>query len=59
MLQGFITESDFQAIEDTFPGIWHFYVELHDKPCTFIELLWRFSRRASACGGELALPQTG
>jgi hypothetical protein len=45
MLQGFITERDRQATEEAFPGIWGFYAELTDKPCTFLELVWRYSHR--------------
>ena len=45
MLKGFITESDLLAIEEAFPGIWRFYLELHEKPCTFLELVWSFLRQ--------------
>jgi hypothetical protein len=45
MLHGFITERDLRAIEETFPGIWEYYLALKDKPCTFLDLMWRFSRR--------------
>lgn len=44
MLHGFVTESDIAAIEESFPGIWGFYLALPDKPSTFLELVWRFSR---------------
>jgi hypothetical protein len=43
MLHGFITERDLAAIEEAFPGIWRFYSELTEKPCTFLELVWRFA----------------
>ena len=44
MLTGIVTESDLAQIEESFPGIWGYYLELDDKPCTFLELVWRFSR---------------
>jgi hypothetical protein len=42
MLHGLITENDLPEIEEAFPGIWSFYQELDEKPCTFLELMWRF-----------------
>jgi hypothetical protein len=44
MLNGFVTESDLEQIEECFPGIWGFYLEQEEKPSTFLELMWRFSR---------------
>ena len=55
MLQGFVTERDFQAIEEAFPGIRRFYEELNDKPCTFLELVWRFA----CCGSSNCADGTG
>jgi hypothetical protein len=45
MMRGFITEVDFDKVEQAFPGIVGYYRELKEKPCTFLELLWGFTHR--------------
>ena len=57
MLHGLVTESDLPAIEESFPGIWRFYTELHDKPGTFLELVWLFAVRLErgACEAPVAM----
>jgi hypothetical protein len=45
MMRGFITELDFDKVEQAFPGIVGYYRELKEKPCTFLELLWGFTHR--------------
>ena len=49
MLRGFITEADFAECEQAFPGILRFYRELQEKPCTFLELMWRFTGGNCGC----------
>jgi hypothetical protein len=44
-MRGFITERDFEVIDQCFPGIMRYYRELKEKPKTFLELLWRFTGR--------------
>ena len=60
MLQGFVTEHDYQDVEEAFPGIWCYYAELADKPCTFLELAWRYAhgrtRAASASSDGASSP---
>ena len=48
MMRGFITELDFDKVEQAFPGIVGYYRELKEKPCTFLELLWGFTHRECA-----------
>ncbi len=62
MLRGLITERDFAECDRAFPGIVHYYLELQDKPRTFLELVWSFTRCRCACSGsseshEVASPQ--
>jgi hypothetical protein len=45
MMRGFITELDFDKVEQAFPGIVGYYRELKEKPCTFLELLWGFTHQ--------------
>jgi hypothetical protein len=47
VMQGLITERDFDAMEAVFPGIRQFYDESRPKPFTFLELLWKFEGRHS------------
>ena len=49
MMCGMITEEDFEAVDQTFPGIVRYYLELKDKPRTFLELLWSFTHHGCAC----------
>jgi hypothetical protein len=35
--------------ERSMPGITRFYVELDQKPATFLDLLWAFQSRKTAC----------
>ncbi len=42
-MRGFITDSDFDLIDQCFPGIKRYYRELQEKPKTFLELMWRFT----------------
>ena len=42
-MRGFITDADFEVIDQCFPGIMRYYRELKEKPKTFLELLWRFT----------------
>jgi hypothetical protein len=53
MMRGFITELDFDKVEQAFPGIVGYYRDLKEKPCTFLELLWGFTHRN--CGGVQAV----
>jgi hypothetical protein len=43
-MRGFITELDFEVIDQCFPGIMRYYRELKEKPKTFLELMWRYTR---------------
>jgi hypothetical protein len=52
MLRGLITEIDFAECEQAFPGIEHYYRELQDKPCTFLELVWRYTRAVCVCRAD-------
>jgi len=52
MMRGFITERDFDKVDECFPGIVRYYRELQEKPQTFLELLWGFTHR------ECAIPET-
>lgn len=45
MMCGYITEVDFDLVDEAFPGIVRYYLELHDKPKTFLELLWGFTHQ--------------
>jgi len=45
-MQGYITDRDFELAERFFPGIRRFYNESLPRPLTFLELLWRFEKRA-------------
>jgi hypothetical protein len=49
MMRGFITESDFDLVDQVFPGIVRYYRELKVKPQTFLELFWAFTNRSGAC----------
>jgi hypothetical protein len=49
MMRGFITEKDFEKVDECFPGILHYYLELEDKPETFLELVWSFTHRECGC----------
>ena len=51
-MRGFITELDFDKVEQAFPGIVGYYRELKEKPCTFLELLWGFTHRECQ-GGQV------
>ena len=44
VMRGYITETDFQECDETFPGIVRYYRELKEKPKTFLELLWSYTR---------------
>jgi len=46
MLRGLITECDLAECDSAFPGIVRYYQELQEKPCTFLELWWRFTCRS-------------
>ena len=43
-MRGFITEIDFEVTDQCFPGIMRYYRELKEKPKTFLELMWRYTR---------------
>src|SRR5437868_1736707 len=49
MMRGYITEIDFDKVDEAFPGIVRYYRELKDKPCTFLELVWGFTHRDGVC----------
>jgi hypothetical protein len=49
MMRGFITESDFDQVDECFPGIVRYYRELKEKPKTFLELLWGFTHQKCGC----------
>lgn len=53
MLQGMITECDFEAAECAFPGIVRYYRDLQNKPDTFLELLWGFIHQECPCADPL------
>jgi hypothetical protein len=44
-MRGYITEKDFEACEQEFPGIVSFYRALSEKPRTFLELVYVYERR--------------
>jgi hypothetical protein len=46
-MRGYITEKDFEACEQEFPGIVSFYRALTVKPRTFLELVYVFERRSN------------
>ncbi len=48
-MRGFITESDFDKVDECFPGIVRYYRELKEKPRTFLELLWDFTHQQCSC----------
>jgi hypothetical protein len=52
MMRGLITETDFAECDRAFPGIVHYYWQLHEKPRTFLELVWRYTQGRS----DSALP---
>jgi hypothetical protein len=60
-LRGLITEIDFAECEQAFPGIERYYRELQEKPCTFLELVWRYTRAVCPCHADddLAAPSAG
>ena len=47
-MRGYITEKDFDACEEEFPGIVSLYRSLADKPRTFLELVYIYERRCPA-----------
>jgi hypothetical protein len=49
MMRGLITELDFDLVDQAFPGIVRYYLELEDKPRTFLELFWAYTHRACGC----------
>jgi hypothetical protein len=49
MMRGYITEIDFEKVEQAFPGIVRYYRELKDKPATFLELVRGFLHREGVC----------
>lgn len=51
-MRGLITELDFNACDEAFPGIVRCYSELQDKPRTFLELLWGFTHQECMLGGD-------
>jgi hypothetical protein len=51
-MQGFVTERDFEQVEEAFPGICRFYRALIVKPRTFLELVWLYSGDENACKTE-------
>jgi len=48
-MRGFITEKDFEKVDECFPGIVRYYRELQEKPRTFLELLWGFTHQQCPC----------
>lgn len=48
MMCGFITECDFDMVDEAFPGIVRYYWEMKEKPKTFLELLWAYTHRGCA-----------
>jgi hypothetical protein len=48
-MRGFITEKDFEKVDECFPGIVRYYRQLQDKPQTFLELLWGFTHQDCPC----------
>jgi hypothetical protein len=44
-MRGFITDSDFDLIDQCFPGIKRYYRDLKEKPKTFLELMWSFTHQ--------------
>ncbi len=48
MLRGYVTELDFELVEQMFPGIVRYYRELKEKPLTFLELWWGFTHPGCA-----------
>jgi hypothetical protein len=47
-VSGFITERDFDAAEQEFPGIQRLYARLLRKPRTFLELVWKYEASLEA-----------
>jgi hypothetical protein len=53
-MRGYITEKDFEACEQEFPGIVTLYRALAVKPRTFLELVYVYERRcAPLCRASL------
>ena len=48
-MRGYITEIDFEQVDEAFPGIIIYYKQLRTKPTTFLELLWGFTHREQLC----------
>jgi hypothetical protein len=44
IVQGLITERHMQTAERCFPGIKRFYLQLVQKPSTFLELVWEYEK---------------
>jgi hypothetical protein len=51
---GLVTERDFEAAEESFPGIGRFYRSMTCKPATFLELVWAYLEQATATHMRLA-----
>ena len=43
-MEGFITETHWEYIEEVYPGLREFYDELDTKPKTFLELFAHYQR---------------
>jgi hypothetical protein len=54
-MRGYITEYDFEAVDEAFPGIVRYYRELEVKPTTFLELLWGFTHREEGSCDRIAV----
>ena len=54
-MRGYITEIDFDMVDECFPGIVRYYRELKDKPATFLELVWGFTHREGVCAETVAV----
>ena len=57
-MRGCITELDFQACDEVFPGIVSYYRALKNKPQTFLELVWAFTHRDEEDVQPLSAPMT-
>jgi hypothetical protein len=55
MMRGLITEQDFEAVDEAFPGIVRYYRELDEKPATFLELVWGFLHHECGCVKTVAV----
>jgi hypothetical protein len=50
-LKGLITDADLPTAEEEWPGLLTFFraLPLDERPCTFLDLVWRFEAWRNTC----------